>query len=72
VQIVFFVQVFGDPLDEKSVVADFRKQKGSGVEFRNLYQEIRAQLGDIVLQPVSKSLESSESTESSKEEETSS
>jgi len=27
------------------------KKTGSGVEFRNLYQEIRAQLADIVLQP---------------------
>jgi len=48
----FVAQVFSDPSSEKSVVADFRKKTGSGVEFRNLYQEIRAQLADIVLQPV--------------------
>jgi len=59
----FFVQVFGHPSDEKKVVADFRKQQGTGVEFRNLYQEIRAQLADIVLQPVSKSSESTETSQ---------
>jgi len=69
--ISFMVQVFADPSDEKKVVADFRKKTGTGVEFRNLYQEIRAQLADIVLQPVSKSSESSETTEISKEVETS-
>jgi len=47
----------------KKVVADFRKQQGTGVEFRNLYQEIRAQLADIVLQPVSKSSESTETSQ---------
>jgi len=47
----FVAQVFSDPSSEKNVVADFRKKTGSGVEFRNLYQEIRAQLADIVLQP---------------------
>jgi len=47
----FIAQVFSDPSNEKNVVADFRKKTGSGVEFRNLYQEIRAQLADIVLQP---------------------
>jgi len=55
----------------KKVVADFRKKTGTGVEFRNLYQEIRAQLADIVLQPVSKSSESETTTETSKEVETS-
>lgn len=49
--ITFMVQVFSDPLIEKNVVADFRKKTGSAVEFRTLYQEIRAQLADIVLQP---------------------
>jgi len=51
--ITFVAQVFTDPSSEKNVVVDFRKKAGSGVEFRNLYQEIRAQLADIVLQPTS-------------------
>jgi len=49
--ITFIAQVFSDLSSDKNVVADFRKKTGSGVEFRNLYQEIRAQLADIVLQP---------------------
>jgi len=49
--ITFVAQVFSDPESEKNVVVDFRKKAGSAVEFRNLYQEIRAQLADIVLQP---------------------
>jgi len=49
--ITFVAQVFLDPESEKNVVVDFRKKAGSAVEFRNLYQEIRAQLADIVLQP---------------------
>jgi serine/threonine protein kinase len=59
--ITFVAQVFTDPSSEKNVVVDFRKKTGSGVEFRNLYQEIRAQLADIVLQPTVPS--SSKSTE---------
>jgi len=51
--LTFVAQVFADPVDEKNVVADFRKKTGSAVEFRGLYQEIRAQLSDIVLQPKS-------------------
>jgi len=59
----FVAQVFSDPSNEKNVVADFRKKTGSAVEFRSLYQEIRAQLADIVLQPVtSKETSSSETT----------
>jgi len=50
--ITFVVQVFADPSNEKNLVADFRKKTGSGIEFRGLYQEIRAQLSDIVLQPI--------------------
>jgi len=65
--ISFVVQVFSDPSSETNVVVDFRKKAGSGIEFRNLYQEIRAQLADIVLQPVStsgtKSTETVETTE---------
>jgi len=53
--ISFVAQVFADPSSEKNVVVDFRKKTGSGVEFRNLYQEIRAQLADFVLQPASTS-----------------
>jgi len=49
----FVAQVFTDPSSEKNVVVDFRKKSGSAVEFRSLYQEIRAQLADIVLQPTS-------------------
>jgi len=49
--VTFVAQAFTDPSSEKNVVADFRKKAGSAVEFRNLYQEIRAQLADIVLQP---------------------
>jgi len=51
--LTFVAQVFADPSDEKNVVADFRKKAGSAVEFRSVYQEIRAQLADIVLQPKS-------------------
>jgi len=47
----FFVQVFADPKIDAQFVVDFRKQKGSGSEFRSLYQEIRAHLADIILQP---------------------
>jgi len=53
------------------VVADFRKKTGSGVEFRNLYQEIRAQLADIVLQP-SPSKDTTGSTETTSDIEVSS
>jgi len=64
--ITFVAQVFADPSNEKNVVADFRKKAGSGVEFRSLYQEIRAQLADIVLQPtVTKSTDTVETTSSS-------
>jgi len=60
----FVAQVFSDPSSDKNVVADFRKKTGSAVEFRNLYQEIRAQLADIVLQPsvTSKDIGSIETT----------
>jgi len=63
--ITFVAQVFSDPSSETNVVVDFRKKAGSGVEFRNLYQEIRAQLADIVLQPTSgtKSTDTVETTE---------
>jgi len=49
--LTFFVQVFADPKIEAQYIVDFRKQKGSGPEFRSLYQEIRAHLADIILQP---------------------
>jgi serine/threonine protein kinase len=58
----FFVQVFADPKIDSQYVVDFRKQKGSGSEFRSTYQEVRAHLADIILQP--KKVESSEKTES--------
>jgi len=56
-QVSFVTQVFADPVNEKNVVADFRKKKGASVEFRNYYQEIRAQLADIVLQPTTTTTE---------------
>jgi len=56
--LVFVIQVFADPKIEAQYVVDFRKQKGSGSEFRSTYQEIRAHLADIILQP--KKAESSE------------
>jgi len=61
----FFMQVFADPKIDSQYVVDFRKQKGSGPEFRSLYQEIRAHLADIILQPkkVETSLESTKTIE---------
>jgi len=59
----FIAQVFADPKIEAQYVVDFRKKKGSGLEFRNVYQDIRANLADIILQP---KVESSESLESGK------
>jgi serine/threonine protein kinase len=58
--ISFVVQVFTDSKIDDQYVVDFRKIKGPGAEFRSLYQEIRAHLADIVLQP--KKVESSESS----------
>jgi len=49
--VVFFVQVFADPKIESQYVVDFRKQKGSSQEFRSIYQDVRAHLADIILQP---------------------
>jgi len=69
--VAFVAQVFANPSDEKNVIADFRKKTGSAVEFRSLYQEIRAQLADIVLQPTVKSSESSGSVETTSEVESS-
>lgn len=60
----FMVQVFMDSKIEDQHVVDFRKIKGSSAEFRSLYQEIRAYLADIVLQP--KKTESSQGSETSK------
>jgi serine/threonine protein kinase len=60
----FFVQVFADSKVDSQYVVDFRKQKGSGPEFRSLYQEIRAHLADIILQPKKEtSLESTKTME---------
>jgi len=62
--VTFIVQVFADPKIEAQYVVDFRKKKGSGLEFRKLYDNIRAHLADIVLQPKkSPELESGKSTE---------
>jgi len=60
----FIAQVFADPKIEAQYVVDFRKKKGSGLEFRNIYQDIRAHLADIILQP--KKIESSEPSETTK------
>jgi len=65
--ITFVAQVFADPSTDKNVVADFRKKTGSAVEFRSLYQEIRAQLADIVLQPTVKKFDTVEVSSSSSE-----
>jgi len=65
--ITFVAQVFADPSTNKNVVADFRKKLGSAVEFRSLYQEIRAQLADIVLQPTVKKSDTVEVSSSSSE-----
>jgi len=62
--ISFVVQVFTDSKIDDQHVVDFRKVKGPGAEFRSLYQEIRAHLADIVLQP--KKVDSSQGSESSK------
>jgi len=59
----FIAQVFADPKIEAQYVVDFRKKKGSGLQFRNVYQDIRAHLADIILQP---KVESSESLDSGK------
>jgi len=56
--ITFVAQVFSDSTTDKHMVVDFRKKKGSGAEFRSIYQEIRAQLADIILQPKEGSISS--------------
>lgn len=60
----FVLQVFSDSKIDEQYVVDFRKVKGPSAEFRSLYQEIRAHLADIVLQP-KKTESSQEKTESS-------
>jgi len=52
--LVFIIQVFSNSKDTKRFIVDFRRKRGAAVEFRSVYQEIRAQLGDIVYQPVPK------------------
>jgi len=47
--------VFRD--ESKTNVVDFRKKQGSAVHFRAIYNELRAQLADIVLQPKEKEKE---------------
>jgi len=47
----FVVEVFASAESKESFVVDFRKKEGSAESFRELYQEIRAQLSDIVQQP---------------------
>jgi len=49
----FVVEVFASPDSKEAHVVDFRKKKGTAEEFRELYQEIRAQLADVVRQPKS-------------------
>jgi len=49
--VAFVAQVFADSKIEGQYVVDFRKKKGSGLEFRSVYQDIRAHLADIILQP---------------------
>jgi len=62
--VTFIAQVFADPKIEAQYVVDFRKKKGSGLEFRNIYQDVRAHLADIILQP--KSVEGSQLSEPTK------
>jgi len=45
----FVVEIFRD--ESKTNVVDFRKKQGPSMHFREIYNEIRAQLSDIVLQP---------------------
>jgi len=47
----FVAEVFASPQSKDVYMVDFRKKQGSGVEFRELYSDIRAQLADVVLQP---------------------
>jgi len=47
----FVIEVFAHPEAKDAFVVDFRKKQGSGVEFREFYQDIRSQLVDVVLQP---------------------
>jgi len=46
----FVAEVFSSESKDLFVV-DFRKKQGSAEQFRELYQDIRAQLADVVLQP---------------------
>jgi len=57
--VLMIAQVFADPTTDDHVVVDFRRKQGPTEEFRSTYQEIRAHLADIVLQPK----ESSKTTE---------
>jgi hypothetical protein len=47
----FVAEVFAHPSSAGVYVVDFRKKEGEAVAFRELYQDLRAQLADIVLQP---------------------
>jgi len=64
----FIIQVFSNSKSAKLFIVDFRRKKGTAVEFRSVYQEIRAQLGDIVYQPVPKEEESDEESDEEDEE----
>jgi len=47
----FVVEIFAHPELKEAYVVDFRKKEGSAEVFRELYQDLRAQLPDVVLQP---------------------
>jgi serine/threonine protein kinase len=49
--IKFVAEVFAHPSSAGVYVVDFRKKEGEAVAFRELYQDLRAQLADVVLQP---------------------
>jgi serine/threonine protein kinase len=47
----FVAEVFAHPTAEGVYVVDFRRKEGDAAAFRGLYQDLRAQLADVVLQP---------------------
>jgi serine/threonine protein kinase len=47
----FVIEIFAHPELKEAHVVDFRKKQGSGEAFREFYQDLRAQLPDVVLQP---------------------
>jgi serine/threonine protein kinase len=50
----FVAEVFAHPTLEGHYVVDFRRKSGAAVDFREIYQDLRAQLADVVVQPKGK------------------